>query len=35
MTFSTLTWLVPLLPLGGFVVNFSASRFWIYRQRKP
>ena len=21
--------------LGGFVVNFSASRFWIYRQRKP
>jgi putative flippase GtrA len=21
--------------LGGFVINFSASRFWIYRQRKP
>lgn len=21
--------------LGGFVVNFSASRFWIYRQPKP
>ena len=21
--------------LGGFVLNFSASRFWIYRQRKP
>lgn len=20
--------------VGGFVVNFSASRFWIYRQRK-
>lgn len=21
--------------LGGFVINFSASRLWIYRQRKP
>ena len=21
--------------MGGFLVNFSASRFWIYRQRKP
>lgn len=21
--------------MGGFVINFSASRFWIYRQHKP